>query len=82
LSIDTIKERLNEALNPSLLELVDESHKHRGHAGAKSGGGHYLLTISSDKFEGKTLVEKHQMIYDALGELMGTEIHALSIKIV
>jgi BolA protein len=74
-----IKERLNEAFNPTLLELVDESHKHAGHPGAAQGGGHFILNIESESFAGKTPLQRHRMIFEALGEMMQREIHALSI---
>lgn len=66
-------------LNPAVLEIADESSKHAGHAGARSGGGHYMLRIVSGKFTGSNTVERHRMIYSALGELMQREIHALTI---
>ena len=75
-----IKARLTEAFSPSHLELVDESHKHAGHPGAKAGGGHFLLTIVSEAFAGTTPIQRHRMVYQALGDLMKKEIHALSIK--
>jgi BolA family transcriptional regulator, general stress-responsive regulator len=68
------------ALDPTTLEIIDESHKHAGHAGARDGGGHYLLNIVSEQFSGKNTVERHRMIYFALGELMKREIHALTIR--
>jgi BolA protein len=74
-----IEQRLRAALSPSLLEIVDESHKHIGHAGAR-GGGHFDVTIVSPQFAGKTLLQRHRMVYEALGEAMRDEIHALSIK--
>jgi BolA protein len=61
------------------LEIIDESHKHAGHAGARDGGGHYVLNIVSAQFSGKNTVARHRMIYSALGELMKREIHALTI---
>jgi BolA protein len=67
------------ALNPTVLEIIDESHKHAGHAGARDGGGHYVLNIVSAQFSGKNTVARHRMIYSALGELMKREIHALTI---
>jgi BolA protein len=67
-------------LNPTVLELVDESHKHAGHAGAASGGGHYVLRITSAQFIGKNTVARHRMIYLALGDLMKHDIHALTIQ--
>ena len=75
-----IKERLTMAFSPLQMELLDESHKHAGHPGAREGGGHFVLTIVSDAFAGKTPIQRHRMVYDALGELMKKEIHALSIN--
>jgi BolA protein len=67
-------------LEPTILEIIDESHKHAGHAGARDGGGHYVLNIVSAKFAGNNTVARHRMIYSALGELMKREIHALTIQ--
>lgn len=67
------------ALEPSVLELSDDSHLHVGHAGAASGGGHYSLRIVSPRFEGQRLVMRHRLVYDALHEMMKTDIHALAI---
>jgi BolA protein len=67
-------------LDPLQLEITDESHKHAGHAGARDGGGHYVLRIVSSRFSGKATVARHRMIYSALGELMKHEIHALTIQ--
>jgi len=78
--IDLIRARLSAALAPQHLEIIDESHKHAGHAGARSGGGHFSVTIVTDAFAGKNPVQRHRMVYDALGDAMGTDIHALSIK--
>lgn len=78
--IALIETRLRAALAPQSLEIADESAQHAGHAGARSGGGHYALVIVSPSFSGKSLVERHRMIYDALGDAMHREIHALSIK--
>ena len=68
------------AFSPSQLEVIDESHKHAGHAGARSGGGHFVVNIVSNAFEGKNSIERHRMIYQALGDAMKSEIHALSIN--
>lgn len=76
-----IQERLIEAFQPSFIELQDQSHLHVGHPGSKSGGGHYQLTIQADAFQGKNLLTSHQLIYQALGDLVGKAIHALGIKI-
>jgi BolA protein len=67
-------------LNPTALEIIDESRKHAGHAGARDGGGHYVLHIVSAQFAGNNTVVRHRMIYSALGELMKREIHALTIQ--
>jgi BolA protein len=74
-----LRERL-AGLNPVRLELIDDSAKHAGHAGARSGGGHYRLLIVSAQFAGKTPLARHRLVYDALGELMRSKIHALSIQ--
>ena len=61
------------------LEIVDESHLHAGHAGAKSGKGHFALTIVAEEFAADSLIARHRRVYGALGELMQSDIHALSI---
>ena len=68
------------ALEPSRLELTDDSALHAGHEGAKSGGGHYRLTIVSQQFSGKSTVARHRMIYAALGPMMQQQVHALAIR--
>lgn len=75
-----IETQLRDAFSPIDFELIDESHLHVGHAGAESGKGHYAVTIRSTAFSGKLPVQRHKMVYDALGKLMETHIHALSIK--
>ena len=77
--IRTIKQKLT-FLSPEKIEIIDESRKHIGHEGAKNGGGHFLLTIVSGNFYKKSNIERHRIIYDALGEMVGRDIHALSIK--
>ena len=72
--------RLTAALQPDALEIVDESARHAGHAGAASGGGHFIVNIVSAAFQGKNLIQRHRMVYDAVGDMMHTEIHALSIQ--
>jgi len=76
---ETIRERL-AALEPQSLDLVDESEQHRGHAGYREGGGtHWRLSIVSLRFSGRSTLERHRMIYGALGNLMQHPIHALAI---
>jgi len=68
-------------LHPVSMELVDESKQHIGHAGARpSGGSHWQLTIVSEAFRGKSAVARHRMVYEALGDLMERDIHALRIE--
>lgn len=76
--IAEMKARL-ASLEPRHLEIIDESALHAGHAGAKSGGGHFQLTLISPAFAGQNGVARHRMIYQALGDLMNGKIHALSI---
>lgn len=78
--IERIKEKLN-ALSPSHLNIIDESHLHVGHAGARTGKGHFAVEITCDAFSEKSRLECHRMIYAALGDMMETDIHALRIVI-
>jgi BolA protein len=71
-----IRQRIEQALQPQSLELIDDSHLHAGHGAT---GGHYTVRIVSDAFAGKTMVQRHRLVYDAVGDLMASEIHALSI---
>ncbi len=73
--------RLNSALSPTSIELVDQSEQHRGHGGYNPAGeSHFGLRIESAAFVGKTRVERQRMIYAALGDLMDARVHALSIR--
>ena len=74
-----IEQRLTEVFAPQSLNIVDESHLHVGHASA-GGAGHFAVEIVADAFAGKTLIQRHRLVYDALDDAMNTEIHALSIK--
>ena len=71
--------RLRAALQPSELQLLDESHLHAGHAGALTGKGHFAVRIVSEQFRDKLPLARHRLVYAALGELMETDIHALHI---
>lgn len=79
-TIALMEEKLRDAFAPEYLSLIDESHLHAGHAGAQSGKGHYALQIRAAAFTGKTPIMRHRMIYQALGTLMQTHIHALRIQ--
>lgn len=74
-----IDRRLRSALEPSEFELLDESHRHAGHAGAADGRGHFRVRLVSSRFSGLTPLARHRAVYQALGELMATDIHALAI---
>lgn len=80
--IEKIQEKLNTALNPSTLEIIDDSAKHRGHAGAAGGAGHYTVIIASAQFVEKSKVQCHKLVYDALTGMIPDEIHALRIKLI
>ena len=79
----TMKEKIEQTLRQTLaateVEVEDESALHAGHAGAAAGGGHYRVTVVSPFFEGKLLVTRHRMVYDALAAEMQQAIHALAL---
>ncbi|MDD5114522.1 MAG: BolA family transcriptional regulator [Methylobacter sp.] len=77
---ESIKQLLTAAFGPEVLEIIDNSAAHAGHAGARSGGGHYHVTIVAEAFEGKSMVQRHQLVYSALGDMMKQQIHALGIN--
>lgn len=77
---EAIRARLAEALAPLELQVVDESYKHVGHEGARDGRGHFAVRVVCAAFEGEALLARHRRVYDALGSLMQTDIHALSLK--
>ncbi len=69
-----------QSLRPAVLEIEDESHRHAGHAGAASGHGHFRVKIVAACFDGMSLILRHRKVYEAVGELMKTDIHALAIE--
>lgn len=78
--VEAIRARLEAALAPESLAVVDDSHRHAGHAGAQDGRGHYNVEIVSAAFAGLNPIARHRAVYAALGEMMTTDIHALAIK--
>lgn len=78
--VDAIRAALQVALAPAELEVVDDSARHAGHAGARDGRGHFNIRIVSAAFAGMAPLARHRAIYAALGGLMTTDIHALSIR--
>ncbi len=77
--VEMIQQRLNSAFSPSKLNIIDDSHKHAGHASA-GGAGHFTVQITANAFSGKTLIQRHRLVYDAVNDIMQTHIHALSIQ--
>lgn len=77
---DAIRARLEQALAPCEVAVRDDSHRHAGHPGARDGRGHFAVTVVSPVFSGLAAVARHQAVYQALGGLMTTDIHALSIR--
>jgi BolA protein len=79
--VELIKQRLAAALQIDSIDVQDDSHLHAGHAGARAGGGHYRVRVVSPDFAGKRILERHRMVYDALGDAMRPDtIHALNIQ--
>ncbi len=76
---ERIEQTLRQVLSATEVQVEDESALHAGHAGAASGGGHYRVTVVSPLFEGKNLVQRHRLVYDALAEEMQQAIHALAL---
>jgi BolA family transcriptional regulator, general stress-responsive regulator len=77
--IERIRAQLAHAVPGAKIELIDDSHRHAGHAGARDGRGHFRLRIVAGAFAGLRPLQRHQLVYRALDELMRTDIHALSI---
>jgi BolA protein len=75
---ERLRSRLQQ-LDPQRIDIIDDSARHAGHEGAKSGGGHYQLTLVSERFRGLPRLARHRLVYDAAGDLMQREIHALTM---
>jgi len=78
--IEVIEKRLRAAFSPQELLVKDQSHLHAGHAGAKDGRGHFEVLIVSDAFDGASRLQRHRMVFEAVDELMDTDIHALRVR--
>jgi BolA protein len=76
--VERLREALERALAPTMLDIRDDSARHAGHAGAREGG-HFHVTITAPAFAGLSALERHRMVYAAAADLMGRDIHALSI---
>ena len=77
---DELEARLRDRLDATHVEVIDESHLHAGHVGARDGGGHFRAVIVSEKFAGLNRVRAQQLVYSEVGDWMGGRIHALSMK--
>lgn len=77
--LERLTDRL-KALEPEELEVVDDSHHHHGHAGAQDGRGHFTVVLVSKRFAGLNTLRRHRLVYETVGDMMTTDIHALSIQ--
>ncbi len=77
--IERIRSAIASALQPTVLEIIDQSHMHAGHAGTATGLGHFHVRIVAAAFTDQPMLERHRMVYRAMGELMTTDVHALAI---
>jgi BolA family transcriptional regulator, general stress-responsive regulator len=77
--LERIRQLLSEQLSVQQIEVIDDSHLHAGHAGARDGRGHFRVRIVAKDFEGLRPIQRHQLVYRSLGDMMQTDIHALSI---
>lgn len=78
--LERLTERLRTGLDPEQLEVVDDSHRHAGHAGAADGRGHFTVLVVSQRFAGLSTLRRHRLVYEIVGDMMTTDIHALSIQ--
>jgi BolA protein len=78
--VQRIEGQLRQQFEPLHLEIEDESHRHRGHAGAADGRGHFVVQIVSERFRGQSRLQRHRLVYDALAAELQTDIHALTIQ--
>jgi BolA protein len=77
--IERLESRIRERLEPTVLELRDDSAQHAGHAGARGGHGHFTIVVVSPAFAGLAPLRRHRLVYDAVGDMMQTDVHALTI---
>ncbi len=80
--VERIKAMLEQAFTAARVSVQDDSAKHAGHAGARTGAGHFLVRVESQDFTGRSRLERHRLVYDALAEMLPREIHALNIEAV
>lgn len=78
--VERLSGRLRTGLAPETLEVIDDSHHHAGHAGAADGRGHFTVLVVSQRFAGLNTIRRHRLVYEVVGDMMDTDIHALSIQ--
>jgi BolA family transcriptional regulator, general stress-responsive regulator len=77
--VELIRNAIERRLAPEQLEVEDESALHAGHPGAQGGAGHFRVHVVSAQFRGRSMIQRHRLVYEAVGDLMGRDIHALAI---
>lgn len=80
LRTERIRSRLESAFAAARVSVIDDSARHAGHAGARSGAGHFMVRIESQAFAGRSRLQRHRMVYEALADMLPAEIHALNIE--
>lgn len=78
--IDELRSRITGALGADVVDVQDDSEKHRGHAGARGGAGHYTVVVVASRFGGMGRVDRHRAVYDAVGDMIPGEVHALAVR--
>ncbi len=77
---ERLAQRLHAGLEPVRLEVIDDSRQHAGHPGAADGRGHFTIIVVSNRFAGMGTLQRHRLVYQIVGDMMTTDIHALSIQ--
>ena len=80
--VERIKAMLEQAFTAARVSVQDDSARHAGHAGARTGAGHFLVRVESQDFTGRSRLERHRLVYEALADMLPREIHALNIEAV
>ena len=78
--IEELRSRITSALGAAVVEVQDDSAKHRGHAGARGGAGHYTVVVVAERFAAMGRVDRHRAVYDAVGDMIPTQVHALAVR--
>lgn len=78
--LEAIRQRIADAMDPEELVVEDEGHLHIGHEGARDGRGHFRVFVVAECFDGLSMIQRHRKIYEAMGDLMNSDIHALAIE--